>query len=113
VSDHEGRVFLRGIASETYGLAEFRRRQRAVPRVRRDNGIVVNDDSVGYSGESDHSRAVWVLAPWDDTFFTQTLQVHFVELAPGGLGYDAVVYLEDAPEHTGRPYAAEGARIGT
>ncbi len=84
MSDNEGRVFLRGIASETYGLAESRRRQRAVPRVRRDNGIVVNDDSVGYSGESDHSRAVWVLAPGDDPFLTQTLQVHFVELAPGG-----------------------------
>src|SRR6266498_2783438 len=47
-----GRVFLRGMTSETYGLKEFRRRQLDAPRVR------------------------------DDPFLTQSLQVHFVLLPP-------------------------------
>ncbi len=83
MSENEGRVFLRGITSETYGLAEFRRRQRAAPRVPRP-GAVVTHASVGYSDASDHSRAVWLLSPGDEPFLTQTLQVHTVELAPGG-----------------------------
>src|SRR2546427_4334860 len=52
VPDEEGRVFLRGISSEQYGLSEFRRRQRAAPRVRRA-GTVTDDASVGHSGDSD------------------------------------------------------------
>ncbi|MGH2472250.1 MAG: cupin domain-containing protein [Candidatus Limnocylindria bacterium] len=81
----EGRVFLRGITSETYGLAEHRRRQRSAPRVRR-SGTVTDDASVGHSGDSDVglSRTWWVLGPGDEPFLTQTLQVHFVELKPGG-----------------------------
>ncbi len=83
MSDNEGRVFLRGITSEHYGLSEFRRRQRAAPRVPR-SGAVVTHASVGYSDASDHSRAVWLLGPGDEPFLTQTVQVHTVELAPGG-----------------------------
>ena len=79
----EGRVFLRGMASEVYGLDEYRRRQRAAPRVRRA-GTVTDDASVGHSGDSDRSRTWWILGPGDDPFLTQTLQVHFVELSPGG-----------------------------
>jgi len=79
----DGRVFLRGMASQEYGLDEFRRRQRANPRVRRA-GTVVDDASVGHSGDSDQSRTWWILGPGDEEFLTQTLQVHFVELAPGG-----------------------------
>lgn len=81
----EGRVFLRGITSETYGLSEHRRRQRSAPRVRR-SGTVTDDASVGHSGDSDVglSRTWWVLGPGDEPFLTQTLQVHFVELKPGG-----------------------------
>ena len=37
-----GRVFLRGMTSETYGLKEFRAAQLAAPRVR-DNSVVVDD----------------------------------------------------------------------
>ena len=83
--DEEGRVFLRGISSEQYGLSEFRRRQRAAPRVRRA-GTVTDDASVGHSGDSDQglSRTWWMLGPGDEPFLTQTLQVHFVELRPGG-----------------------------
>ena len=83
MSGDEGRVFLRGITSEHYGLSEFRRRQRAAPRVR-PVGTVVDDASVGHSGDSDQSRTTWVLGPGDDPFLTQTIQAHFVELFPGG-----------------------------
>jgi quercetin dioxygenase-like cupin family protein len=86
VAEGEGRVFLRGLSSETYGLDEFRRRQRAAERVRRA-GTVVDDASVGHSGDSDRSRTSWMLGPGDDPFLTQTLQVHFVELFPGGANH--------------------------
>jgi quercetin dioxygenase-like cupin family protein len=76
---------LRGITSEGYGLAELRRRERAAPRVRRA-GTVTDDATVGHSGDSDVglSKTWWVLGPGDEPFLTQTLQVHFVELSPGG-----------------------------
>jgi quercetin dioxygenase-like cupin family protein len=83
MSDSEGRVFLRGITSESYGLGEFRRRQRSAPRVR-PAGTVVDDASIGHSGDSSQSRTSWMLAPGDDPFLTQSLQVHFVELFAGG-----------------------------
>lgn len=83
MSDGEGRVFLRGISSEHYGLAEFRRRQRAAPRVR-PAGTVVDDARVAHSGDSEQSRTWWILGPGDDPFLTQTIQMHFVELFPGG-----------------------------
>jgi len=86
VAEGEGRVFLRGLSSETYGLGEFRRRQHAADRVRRA-GTVVDDASVGHSGDSDQSRTSWMLGPGDDPFLTQTLQVHFVELLPGGANH--------------------------
>jgi quercetin dioxygenase-like cupin family protein len=76
-----GRVFLRGITSETYGLKEFRRRQLAAPRVR-DDSVVVDDASVAHSGDSAESRTWWRMGPGDDPFLTQTLQVHFVSLPP-------------------------------
>ncbi len=83
MAEGEGRVFLRGITSEQYGLAEFRRRQLAAPRVRRA-GTVVDDASVAHSGDSAQSRTWWILGPGDDPFLTQTIQMHFVELFPGG-----------------------------
>ena len=84
----DGRTFLRGIGSETYGLKEFRAKQRSVPRVRRA-GTVTDDATVGHSGDSDagQSRTWWMLGPGDEPFLTQTLQVHFVELKPGGTNH--------------------------
>jgi quercetin dioxygenase-like cupin family protein len=78
----EGRVFLKGIASQKYGLGEVRRAQLDAPRVRADE-IVVDDASVGHSGDSKDSKTWWRIGPGDDPFLTQTLQVHFVELPPG------------------------------
>jgi quercetin dioxygenase-like cupin family protein len=78
----KGRVFLRGMTSEQYGLREFREAQLAAPRVRNDD-FVVDDASVGHSGDSKDSRTWWRVGPGDDPFLTQNIQVHFVELPPG------------------------------
>ena len=78
-----GRVFLRGITSEHYGLEELREQQHAAPRVR-FAGTVTDDESVGHSAGSAQSDEWWMLGPGDDPFLTQTLQVHFEELLPGG-----------------------------
>ncbi|HEX5495340.1 MAG TPA: cupin domain-containing protein [Mycobacteriales bacterium] len=77
----QGRVFVRGLTSQTYGLGEFRQRQLDAPRVR-DDSVVVDDAKVAHSGDSDQSRTWWRIGPGDDDFLTQTIQVHFVELPP-------------------------------
>jgi quercetin dioxygenase-like cupin family protein len=77
----KGRVFVRGMTSETYGLGAFRRKQLAVGRVR-DDTVVVDDAQVAHSGDSADSRTWWRVGPGDEEFLTQTLQVHFVELPP-------------------------------
>jgi quercetin dioxygenase-like cupin family protein len=78
----EGRVFLRGMSSQQYGLEEFRRAQLAAPRVRGDEHVV-DDAKVGHSGDSKDSRTWWRIGPGDDPFLTQNIQVHFVEIPPG------------------------------
>jgi len=78
----EGRVFLRGMSSEQYGLKEFRVAQLAAPRVRNDE-IVVDDAKVGHSGDSADSRTWWRIGPRRRAFLTQNLQVHFVEIPAG------------------------------
>lgn len=94
----EGRVFLRGLVSEKYGLGAFRQAQLEAERVRGDD-IVVDDAKVGHSGDSKDSRTWWRIGPGDEPFLTQTLQIHFVELPPGksnhGHGHqnEAVFYI--------------------
>src|ERR671932_450255 len=94
----EGRVFLRGMSSEQYGLAEFRNEQLAAPRVRNDD-FVADDAKVGHSGDSQDSRTWWRIGPGDDPFLTQNIQVHFVEIPAGksnhGHGHqnEAVFYI--------------------
>ena len=51
----KGRVFVRGLTSETYGLGQFRAEQLAAGRVR-DDSVVVDDAAVGHSGDSSESR---------------------------------------------------------
>ena len=77
----KGRVFVRGLTSETYGLNHFRQQQLAVERVR-DDSVVVDDAKVGHSGDSEKSKTWWRIGPGDEDFLTQTIQVHFVELPP-------------------------------
>ena len=79
----DGRVFVRGMTSQTYGLSGFRDLQLQLDRVRSDT-VVTDDATVGHSGDSEESRTWWKIGPGDDDFLTQTLQVHFVELFPGG-----------------------------
>jgi quercetin dioxygenase-like cupin family protein len=94
----KGRVFLRGMTSEKYGLGDFRRAQLDAPRVRGDD-VVVDDAKVGHSGDSKDSRTWWRVGPGDEPFLTQNIQVHFVELPPGksnkGHGHqnEAVFYI--------------------
>jgi quercetin dioxygenase-like cupin family protein len=94
----KGRVFLRGMSSEQYGLKEFRRAQLAAPRVRND-AFVADDASVAHSGDSKDSRTWWRIGPGDEPFLTQNVQVHFVEIPPGksnhGHGHqnEAVFYI--------------------
>ena len=78
----KGRVFVRGLTSETYGLGEFRNQQLAAPRVRDNDVVVDTGDSAAHSGDSAKSRTWWRVGPGDDPFLTQTVQVHFVELPP-------------------------------
>jgi quercetin dioxygenase-like cupin family protein len=78
----KGRVFVRGLTSETYGLNHFRREQLAAERVRDDSVVVDTGDNAAHSGDSAKSRTWWRVGPGDDPFLTQTLQVHFVELPP-------------------------------
>ena len=78
----KGRVFVRGMTSETYGLGEFRSRQLAAPRVRDNDVVVDTGDNAAHSGDSAKSRTWWRVGPGDDPFLTQTIQVHFVELPP-------------------------------
>jgi len=109
------RVFVRGISSSQYSLEEFRRARLAAPRVRGDD-VVVDDASVGHSADSARSRTWWRISPGDDPFLTQSLQVHFVELAPGasndGHGHqnEAVFYILQGSGHEihdGKRYAWE------
>ena len=78
----KGRVFVRGLTSETYGLGNHRHEQLTAPRVRDDSVVVDTGDNAAHSGDSAKSRTWWRIGPGDDPFLTQTLQVHFVEL-PG------------------------------
>jgi hypothetical protein len=58
--------------------------------------VVVDDATVGHSGDSKDSRTWWRLGSSDDPFLTETLQVHVVEI-PAGKS-NTVAYLENAPE---------------
>jgi quercetin dioxygenase-like cupin family protein len=83
----DGRVFVRGLTSETYSLSHFRQEQLSHPRVR-DETVVVDDGSVGHStdakGRLGKAKTWWRVGPGDEQFLTQTLQVHFVEIAANG-----------------------------
>lgn len=106
------RVFVRGLTSERYGLDAQRSAQRAAPRVR-DGGAIVGAHDAAYEGLSDRSRAQWYVGPGDDPFLTQTIQLHTVELFPGGSNEghghqnEAVLYVIEGRGyeiHDGRRY---------
>ncbi len=76
------RTFVKGLSSQQYGLGEFRRRQLEAPRVLGEGSD--NLVTPGTAGYSENTTASWRIAPGDDPFLTQTLQVHFVEIPAGG-----------------------------
>lgn len=74
------RTFVRGVISDRYDLADQREAQLGVPRVRGDeNDFIVDGSTPGYSSGS---KAQWRLAPDDEPFASQSLQVHFVDVHP-------------------------------
>jgi quercetin dioxygenase-like cupin family protein len=81
----KSRVFVRELTSETYGLKHFRRAQLSTDRVRDDGVVTAIGKGAGYSSdEGDGAHVRWRLAPGDDEFLTQTLQVHLVDIPPHG-----------------------------
>jgi quercetin dioxygenase-like cupin family protein len=79
------RTFVRGLTSETYSLKEVRRQQLAADRVRDEHVVVATNKGAGYSSdEGDGATVHWKVAPGDEEFLTQTLQVHTVGLPPHG-----------------------------
>ena len=79
----DGRVFLRGIVSDNYGLKTLWRRQRTSPRVRGPD-VVVDNGHVGRSTVRNDNSVGWRVGPGDEPFLTQTLQVHFNQLPAHG-----------------------------
>jgi len=77
------RTFVRGVTSETYGLDEHRRRQLAQDRVR-DSQVITDDGNVAHSGNSATSHTRWRVAPGDEEFLTQTIQMHFTNVEAHG-----------------------------
>ncbi len=80
------RTFLRGLTGESYGLSEYLKRQRAAPRVRKKGtGLVLDHGGApGYGVLGPGATAEWLVGPGDDPFLTQSIQVHLVDLMPGG-----------------------------
>lgn len=103
-SKKEGRVFLRELVSQKYGMTGVRKAQLEAPRVRSDE-VVTDDGTVGHYGMSKDTSIWWRLAPGDDPFLTQTLQVHFVRMEPhsanAGHGHqnEAVFYILSGHGH--------------
>lgn len=79
------RVFLREVSSGRYDTSKILGSQRSVDRVW--HGETDYDDlKAGYkdSDPSKESITEWIMSPEDDPLRTQTVQVHFKELLPGG-----------------------------
>ncbi len=79
-----GRVFLRALEGEKYNLREAREQRLRAARVKHAMTGGWDEDTTGHEGFSPASRVKWVFAPGDEPFLTQSVQAHFVELAPGG-----------------------------
>jgi quercetin dioxygenase-like cupin family protein len=81
-------VFVRGVVTNDYSLKSIRKERLSTPRVRSSDPKLV-DGTIGDDGMKGHastakSHSWWHLAPGDNPFLTQTLEMHFVDLPPGG-----------------------------
>ena len=79
------RIFLRGVESGKYDTSQMLTAQRGAERVWSEF-TDFDEASDGYrdSDPSKESITEWVMSPEDDPLRTQTLNVHFKELLPGG-----------------------------
>jgi len=79
------RIFLRGVSSGGYDTSSMLADQRSAKRVWR-GATDLHSMSEGYrlSDPSKESRTEWLMSPEDEPLITQTLNVHFKELLPGG-----------------------------
>jgi quercetin dioxygenase-like cupin family protein len=79
------RIFLREVSSGKYDTSSMLAEQRKVERVWREN-IDYDESKAGYkdSDPSKESLTEWIMSPEDEPLRTQTLNVHFKELFPGG-----------------------------
>jgi gentisate 1,2-dioxygenase len=116
----DGRIFVRGVSSEDYGLKEFRRRQLAAPRVRDakgDDHESLYQKGIGLGttgGNEERGITTWDhIEPGDDPFLTQSLQVYFHDFPPNssnrGHGHqnEAAFYVIDGKGyeiHDGKRY---------
>jgi quercetin dioxygenase-like cupin family protein len=79
-------VFLKGMVTNDYTLKQYRTEQTSAPRVRTNQSNLVDgtigDDAVIGNKSTAGSHAWWHLAPGDEPFLTQTLEMHFVNLPP-------------------------------
>ena len=91
----EARVFVRGIESGEYGLQEYFRRLRSLPRVTKSKDLPWEKGPV--------SLNKWLVQPGQGLM--QSLAAHLVELAPGGHGgkhghqNEAIFYILDGKGH--------------
>jgi len=78
------RIFLRGLAGRSYNLRQAREERLRAPRVRAAMAGSWDGPLDGHEDASPMSRTKWIFGPGDEPFLTQTVQSHFVEIAPGG-----------------------------
>ena len=81
----KNRIFLREVSSGRYDTSKMLTAQRSLDRVWRDQ-IDFDESKAGYkdSDPSKESITEWIMSPEDEPLRTQTLNVHFKELLPGG-----------------------------
>ncbi len=73
------RTFVKGVSSESYGLAEERRRRLAAPRV-------IKAKELAWEGGPGHWNKN-VLTPDSEPFLTQAIYVHIESEAPGHVSH--------------------------
>ncbi len=79
------RLYLQEVGSTKYKLTSLLDQRRSLPRVWSDH-TDYDDFSEGYyaSDPSKESSTEWVISPEEEPLKTQSLQVHYKRLAPGG-----------------------------
>lgn len=68
-------TYLRGVSTKNGGLRKLYLDQRSANRVRKSADILSKPNAVG---------DYWIVSPDDKEFWTQSLQMHFVKIPPGG-----------------------------